>query len=347
MSRRALTLVIAAVAALVLGVLGTLLPVPYVALEPGPVTDTLGSAGAGKPLISVRGHATYPTTGHLYLTTVSVYGGPGQQPTLLEALRAWFDRSEAVVPQQVIYPPGQTSSQVEQENTREMEQSQQNAVTAALRELHVPVTVSVSVAAVEKGTPAAGTLRVGDVIVSVDGTAVTGADSLRQLIGKHKPGESVRLGVRRNGRPVEVSVGTVKASDGTGRAIIGVAVQSNPSYPFSVSIGLKDVGGPSAGMMFALGLIDRLTPGSLTAGRSIAGTGTIDDAGQVGPIGGIEQKVVGARRAGATVFLVPAQDCAGAKSAAPKGLRLVRVSTLQGAVTALEDIAAGRPVPAC
>jgi len=128
-----------------------------------------------------------------------------------------------------------------------------------------------------------------------------------------------------------------------------VEIRDEADYPFSVEISLKDVGGPSAGLMFALGIVDKLTPGSLTGGKFIAGTGTIDDSGHVGAIGGIAQKMVGARRKGATVFLSPAGNCAQARDTVPDGLRLVRVKTLSDAVEALEDLKAGRvdEVPTC
>lgn len=348
MSRRALTLLVAAGVSVALCVLAAVLPVPYVALLPGPVTDTLGTSPSAGPLIKVAGRRTYPTTGHLYLTTVEVYGDPTHQPTLLSALSAWLDRTKAVVPQQLIYPPGQSDKQVEQQNALEMSQSQQHAITAALHDLGIPVQQQVVVAEVSKGTPAVGKLQPGDVLLAVDGQKVTDETVLRNLISKRTPGAPVRLTVLRGGRTLTVTVGTVAASDSSHRAIVGVLVDVRSRFPFTVDIGLKDVGGPSAGMMFALGIIDKLTPDNLTGGRSIAGTGTIDDSGVVGPIGGIQQKVVAASRAGATVFLVPAADCTGAKAVAPKGLELVRVDTLKTAVSALEAIDRGSgTVPRC
>lgn len=348
MSRRALTLVVAAGLSVLLCLAGAFLPVPYVALLPGPVTDTLGTAKGEAPLIRVVGRTTYPTTGHLYLTTVEVYGDPQHQPTLLSALSAWLDHTKAVVPQQLIYPPGQTDKQVEQQNAQEMEESQQHAITAALRQLGIPVRQQVVVAEVTKGAPAEGRLRVGDVLLSVDGTTVTDEPTLRRLISRHKPGEQVHLQVRRDGKTLAVTVGTVAAQDNTKRAIVGVLTDVHHTYPFTVAVDLKDVGGPSAGLMFALGIVDKLTPGDLTGGRSIAGTGTIDDTGTVGPIGGIQQKVIAAGRAGVSVFLVPAADCASARSTEHNRVELVRVDTLSTAVKALEAIDSGSgAVPHC
>jgi PDZ domain-containing protein len=132
-----------------------------------------------------------------------------------------------------------------------------------------------------------------------------------------------------------------------GAPVIGVQVQENYKFPFNVRITVGDIGGPSAGMMFALGIIDMLTPMNLTNGKFIAGTGEITASGQVEPIGGIQQKMVGARDAGATVFLAPAGNCSDTVGAVPAGLRVVKVSTLSQAVTDLEAIKAGKSVPSC
>jgi len=143
-----------------------------------------------------------------------------------------------------------------------------------------------------------------------------------------------------------ITTGTTKNSKG--KAAVGIAVQTERKFPFNVSIQLNGVGGPSAGMMFALGIIDKLTPGGdLTDGKVVAGTGTIDASGNVGAIGGIQMKTIGARRDGATVFLAPADNCADAKANLPAGLELAKVSTLQDALTALKDIHEGKTPPSC
>jgi PDZ domain-containing protein len=130
---------------------------------------------------------------------------------------------------------------------------------------------------------------------------------------------------------------------------MGVEIMERYKFPFQVNISVGDIGGPSAGMMFALGIIDKLTKLNLTAGRFIAGTGEITPGGQVQPIGGIQQKMVGARNAGATIFLTPAANCADTKGAVPAGMRLVKVSTLNQAVTYLEALRSGQSqsVPSC
>ena len=337
----------AAVLAFVLAVVVTILPVPYVALVPGPVTDTLGKRRDGVPIITVKGHKTYPTDGNLYLTTVGVRGGPPSPLSLGLALRWWFDRHKAVLPQMVLYPPGQTAKQVEQQNTQEMQDSQQQAISAALRALGFPVTVQVTVAGVVKGKPADGKLKPGDVIARVDGLSATSRARLQALLARRAVGAPVTLDVVRGGKAQRVTLETVAAPGSPGRPIVGIDVGERHKYPFEVSINLKQVGGPSAGLMFSLGIIDRLTPGFLNGGKNVAGTGTIDDEGTVGAIGGIQQKLVAARAAGAVVFLTPAGNCAAAVKVRPKGLTLVKVATLRQALDRLAAIRAGGAVATC
>ncbi len=345
-TRRAATLVVASLLAVGLAVGGTVLDVPYVALAPGPVTDTLGTVGS-RPLIEISGRRTYPTSGELDLTTVSVSGGPPHPLDLGTALRGWLDHTVAVVPQEVVYPPNEDPAQVDRQNVQDMEDSQQHATTAALRALGVPVRTVVVVRSVSKASPAAQVLRAGDVLVSADGTAVSSTDVLRTLISRHRAGTAVRLVIRRAGNTIPVAVVTVTDRQ-QHRPVIGIEPGVMHVYPFHVRIGLKDVGGPSAGLMFALGIIDKLTPGPLTGGRHIAGTGEIDDNGNVGEIGGIQQKIVAARRDGATVFLTPAGNCADAVKARPAGLRLIKVTKLSDALASLHNLSDGiDPLPSC
>lgn len=345
MSPRTLTLAVAGFLVVLLSAVAALLPVPYVALAPGPVTNTLGAVGKTE-LIRIEGRETYPDRGKLDLTTVSVLGGPSRRLDLVTALRGWVDDTIAVVPEGQVYPPGQTAEEIEELSSVEMRDSQENATTAALRHLGIPVTTRLLVVDLAPGSAARGKLTSGDELLEVDGETVLGGAQLRDLVTAHEPGDTVRLVVGRQGRRIPFAVRTKEAEDG--RTIIGVTTRDDADYPFTVEISLQDVGGPSAGSMFALGIVDKLTPGSLTGGRHIAGTGTIDDAGRVGAIGGITQKMVAAREAGATVFLAPSGNCAEALRTKPDGLRLVRARTLSSAVRALDLIREGRRgVPHC
>ncbi|MGO9078779.1 MAG: PDZ domain-containing protein [Streptosporangiaceae bacterium] len=343
MSRRVLTLLIAGLGVIIALAAATIPAVPYVALTPGPTLNTLGSQGRHQ-LISITGRRTYRTSGHLNMVTVSFIGGPGSNFNIFAALRAWLTPGEAVVPQQEIFTPGQSQQQVLKQDTEEMTSSQQTATAAALCQLGIKYTTVDTVVATVKGTPAYRVLHRGDVITAVDGTPVNCRHEVTTLIRARKPGTPVRLTIRRAGRTAAIGLRT---ADISGHAVVGVDLAESYVFPFPVKISIGSIGGPSAGLMFALGIIDKLTPDNLTGGRFIAGTGEITANGQVQPIGGIQQKMAGARAAGATVFLTPAQNCPDTVGAVPAGLKLVKVSTLSGAIADLQALKRGRSVPSC
>jgi PDZ domain-containing protein len=300
------------------------------------VTDTLGKIGDAQ-LIQIEGRETFPTSGKLELTTVE----ETPELNLFGALRDWLDPKRAVVPRELVQPPGTSKEEIQQENTQAMLDSQDQATAAALAQLGIkPTRTTVVVVEVPADAAAAGKLEADDVIIAVDGNPVTSRDQLRSEIGKVRPGEPVTVTFRRDGgKPRDVSIMTRSSRDDPKRPMIGVSTTEKHTYPFTVRIRLSDVGGPSAGLMFALGIVDLLTPGTLTDGETIAGTGTIDVTGAVGPIGGIEQKVLGAQKSGATVFLVPSRNCIDAERTAGDGLRLVKVDTLANALDSLKALA--------
>ncbi|MEU6717675.1 PDZ domain-containing protein [Nonomuraea sp. NPDC046802] len=345
MSRRALTLLLAGFLVLALGVVGAFRPVPYVVLSPGPTENTIGEVGK-KPVISIKGRQTYPTAGALSLVTVAYQGGPAAQIDLLTALRGWIDPTVAVVPQETIFAPDRDPKEVEEENTVEMTNSQDSATAAALNELKIPYNMVVTVVSTEKGKPADGKLQKDDVINSVDGKPATDVDVVGDAVKARKPGQSVVFNVTRGKDKLDVTLQTVAGPQG--QTLVGVLMKADYKFPFDVDINVGDVGGPSAGLMFSLGIYDKLTPGELTGGKKIAGTGTIEPSGEVGPIGGIAQKMVGAKEAGATIFLTPAGNCAEAMKGVPDGLRLVKADTLHDAVQSLDALRTGKGnVPAC
>ncbi|MFA1544857.1 PDZ domain-containing protein [Actinomadura chokoriensis] len=347
MSRRATTLTVASVLILVLAVIGSVMRVPYVALMPGPTSNTLGTNDKGQPLIRIDGRQTYPDQGHLNFTTVTYRGGPGGRIDLFTALRGWLDGDTAIVPEETIFPKNETPKEVDKENTRAMQDSQQNAEAAALHQLGVPVTTRVVVDGVQKGRPADGVLKPGDEITELDGAKVTSVSQVTGPMAKRKIGDTVTLTYKRDGKEHEAPLKTV--ADPTGkRAVVGVVLSDQYKFPFKIDISIGDIGGPSAGLMFSLAIYDKLTPGPLTQGKFIAGTGTITPEGQVGPIGGIQQKMIAARNAGATVFLTPKDNCSDAVAARPDGLRLVRADTLNSSIQAINAINTGKgAVPAC
>jgi Lon-like protease len=339
-SRRTWTLLVSLSLATALGLLGALATVPYVALRPGPTFDTLGVV-AGRTVVDVKGTQTYPTTGHLNMTTVSVV----DNVTLYTALALWMSGHSALVPRDEIFPPELSAQQVEKQNQQMFQDSEANAKAAALRYLGYPTTVVAG--QVVAGGAASGRLVAGDRLLALDGRELrTAQQTVEQLAGSH-PGQVVRLRFQRGDSPPQEVAITLGTGAQPGRGYLGIALTERPEVPFTITITLADVGGPSAGLMFALAIVDKLTPGALTGNTFVAGTGEIATDGQVGPIGGIPLKMLRAREAGATVFMVPAENCSEAAQRAPDGLRLVRVGTLTDAVHALDEIRAGQQPPHC
>jgi PDZ domain-containing protein len=358
MPRRTATLIASTLTLIALLCVGLLTPTPYSEMSPGPTVNTLGEYG-GDTVIHITGHPTYPATGHLNMTTVRVTGADYRM-NLVEAVMGWARHDDKVVEHDTLYPQGQTAQQADQQNAEEFTQSQDSAKVAALDELKIPVPARVIVGAVVAGGASQGLLHAGDVIKSVDGTAVTQPDDVAKLVTKHQPGQKVVFtvvnaadakGKPADGLPTHQVTVTTRKSDDTGpsRAVVGIQAGVEHLFPFAIDIKLADVGGPSAGMMFALGIVDKLTPGNMTGGKFVAGTGTIDDSGNVGPIGGISLKTIGARDKGAQYFLTPADNCGEAAKDVPHGLTLVKVKTLDDAMAALTDIKSGdtADLPSC
>lgn len=315
-----------------------LVPSDYVILRPGPVTNILGDGSEGKPIVTVSGHARYAAGGELNFTTVRQVGEPDDRARLLDVIVAALRPSEDVYDLDLLYPPGTTSQGAREESAAEMLDSQQVATAVALRSVGAKVTDHLIVGAVPDGSPATGRLEGGDRILAIDGTPVTTSEQVRTAVRRHRPGEDVTVTVRRGSAERTVRTTT---RDSDGNAAIGIILGRTYDFPFEVKIDVGKVGGPSAGLMLALGINDLLTPGDLTGGQDVAGTGTLADDGTVGPIGGIAQKLVGARAGGARWFLAPADNCDEVRGRVPDGLRVVRVGTFAEAYADVRRIAAG------
>ena len=333
-------IVVGAVLLVIFGLLGAAVPVPYVAEVPGPTYNTLGDIG-GDQIITVDGRAPNQVSGNLNLTTVGVSRAG---LSLVEAVRGWFDSEVTVVPQDAVYPPNQTPQQTQQQNRQDFLNSEQSAEAAALGHLGFPDKVVVQ--GVSSGSPSQGKLQEDDAIEAVGGTPTPDLATLTTALKAIPGGTPVEISYSRLGQPGTTTVTTTAASDRSG-SVLGVLVNEMPSAPFDVDIQVKDVGGPSAGLMLTLGILDKVGNTDLTGGKVIAGTGTIDRHGAVGPIGGIQLKMVSARRIGAKLFLVPAGNCDEALRAPQPGLPMARVATLDDALTALADVQAGRTPPSC
>ena len=332
MTQRTLAGLLAAPLLIALWVAAASEPLPYVTYEPGLTVNVLGDRG-GQQIIQVAGHQTYADGGQLRMTTVYVSQPRPAEVTLAQLVKDWVNRDDAIYPYDAIYQPRETQASSQKQGHAEMVSSQDAATAAALEELGYDV-VSVKVSKVYAHTPAQGRLEVGDVLEKVDGTPVTSLAQVTQAVQSSGAGRPVHFVVRRDGKQTEV---TVTPQEDKGVPRVGVGLSPDLHFPFEVSVKIDpNIGGPSAGLMFSLGIYDVLTPGSLTDGQTIAGTGTIDEAGNVGPIGGIQQKIAAARDAGAKLFFVPPDNCADALGAQNGDMRLVKAATMHDAVEALK-----------
>lgn len=339
-------MLLAGMSALGLGIAVGTIPVPYVIESPGPTYNTLGES-QGKPVISITGRDAYPAKGNLDLTTVYVDGGPNGPVSILDAFSAWLAPSKAVHPVELIYPTGTTREEAEEQSSVAMTTSQENAVASALKELDIPFGQQLQAAGLSEGSASAGKIEPGDILKTINGRDITSLAVVQEELAAGK-GVPATVVVERGGQPVTETI--TPKDNGEGRFILGVMLKYLFTFPFTVDISLEKVGGPSAGLMFSLGIIDTVTPGDLTGGKHIAGTGTISPDGLVGPIGGIEQKMQGARAGGATMFLTPAANCREVVGQIPDGLQVVRVENLAEARDAVERAGSGQDtsgLPAC
>src|SRR3954469_21470192 len=343
LSRRVRTLIVAGVLFLVLFLVALFLPVPYVILTPGPTYNTLGTDPFSKdPVIVLGGKQASRTSGHLNMTTVRIQD---ESITAAQALAAWLKADEIVLPQTAITPPGISNKQQEQRDAADFSSSQDSATVAALCQLGYPR--GFGILSVSPDGPAHAVLKTGDQFVTVAGRPAETGDKLAAVVQSLTPGTTVPVAVERQGKPATVQVKVGPPPKGGKGARLGVAVGNTCLAPFTGTIHLENVGGPSAGLMFALAIIDKAGSEDLTGGRFIAGTGEIAEDGKVGPIGGIQLKLIAAKRKGASVFLAPAGNCADVRKATPAGLKVVKVNTLHDAVEDLLKLKRGQSVPSC
>jgi PDZ domain-containing protein len=315
-----------------LGLYVAITGLPFVTYAPGPTVNVLGDNG-GEPIIEVTGHPSYRDDGELRMTTVSVTQRDARLD-LFTLMRTWLSRDDAVYPFFAQYGSTGSSKQDTQEGQVEMVTSQDAAVAAALTQLDIPIHPVIEVVSVTDGMPADGKLEVRDKLRAVGGTTVTSTTDVAKLIGEVPDGESVRVKVERDGEPVTVRVTPVTKE---GHRMVGITLQPSYEFPFDVAVNISDsIGGPSAGLMFATSIYDTLTPGSLTGGDVVAGTGTITPDGKVGQIGGIQQKIAGARQDGAQLFLVPPANCADALGGDNGSMRLAKAATLAKAIAEIK-----------
>lgn len=332
MSQRLIAVCIAGPLALILGGIALAVPLPYASYSPGPTFDILGTDENRAEVIQVDGHKAYYDDGQIRFTTV-IASSYGQKLTLGDALARWFDPDRAVVPYDVVHPEDQSKKDEEAEGQVQMSTSQDTAKAVALKEIGVDVPTAVQAAAVAADGPSADKLLPGDLFQEVDGKPVTDADQIVKAVQKHADLSNVEFKIRRDEDELTVRV---KPKLVKGVPKVGIQVGLGYEFPFKIQLRVDPtVGGPSAGLMFSLAIYDTLTPGSMTGGATIAGTGELLPDGTVGPIGGIAQKIAGAQEAGAELFFVPKDNCPDVKDLDPD-LRLVKATTMHEARLALE-----------
>jgi len=323
-----------------------LVPVNAVIEAPGPTWNVLDNGSSSdQDVLKVSGTETYPTEGALRMTTVSVSGCPGYPVTTADLIAAWFSADKRIVDRNEVCPQDQSAEQVEETGKAQMTASQDSAVIAALAETGKAGAMHLTVTEVTEQQTSTE-IQAGDVLETItpqggQTTTLASFSQLRELMTTIPEGTRVTLGVRRGDQKASAALTTIAPQEGTTGSLLGLSLKISVDSPVEATFGLSDVGGPSAGMMFALGVVDEITPGSLTGGKDISGTGTIDMTGQVGPIGGIQQKMAGARESGSTFFLAPASNCNEVTGHEPKGMQVFAVNTLHEAIAATEAIASG------
>lgn len=318
------------------------IPVQYITEQPGPTFNTIGEYD-GKQLITIEGEKSYPVEGQLDMTTVSVAGGPNTDVNSLYVLANFFDKASNVVPSALMYAPTTSSDEVSAQNAADMTDSQQNAEAAALTYLKKDFTEKLVVAGLADDSASADKIQENDVVTAINGEKLEHYDQLNKLVDE-SDGKEITVTVKRDGEEHNVAV-TPRYNEDSQKYLLGLYIKKDYTFPFTVNYGLEEVGGPSAGMMFALGIIDELNEVNMTGGKHFAGTGTIDSAGNVGAIGGAPQKLTGAQDAGAEIFLLPADNCADVAGRIPEGLTVIPVKTLDEAAQTVQQIGEGSKDP--
>lgn len=337
MTRRMQTLLAGVVVLSALALLLAFVPVPYVALVPGPTVNTLGSY-EGKPVIEVDGKTPNSTSGHLNLTTVGVIDGI----TIFQAIAGWFSDDSAIVPRETVYPPTKSRKETDEQNRADYVASESSAIQAAMNYLDFPKKVVVVDA------PEGSSIVAGDALEKVNGQPVPTSDVLASVMGQIAPGTTIAVDYLHNGAAASTQITTKEPPKDRTGSLMGLTVNERGYGGFTVTFAQNDIGGPSAGLMLSLGIIDLVGPEPLVGKEFVAGTGTITPDGKVGPIGGIRFKLKKAAEVGAQLFLTPAENCAEAMTNPPDdGPVLAKVSTIQDAVTAIENLRAGKKISTC
>lgn len=316
------------------------LTVPYAAEGPGPTFNTLDKVNDTE-VISIEGAHVDKTSGHLDMTTISVR----TNMTFAQAVSRWIVHGDTLVPIERVIPQDKTEDEVREMNKNAFSSSESSATAAALHYLKKPM--KVEVVGVAKDSPATKEIKIGDRIVAINGKDVGTGSQARDIVRSYRPGEKISIDVTRQGKNLNLQAVLAPHPESKDVPFLGINMTTTAQDDLKVTYNLEDIGGPSAGMMFALAVVDKLSPGELNHGKHVAGTGTIDDFGKVGPIGGIDHKAQAAQEAGAELFLAPVQNCAELKGTDFPSMKIAAVSSLSEAIAAMDDFAQGKELKSC
>ena len=302
---------------------------PFLAFSSGPVSDAADAVVAEEVEV-------FPPNGELLMLTVV-----SQDVNLFEALIAGLDPTIDLVRKEAYRQPDESDDEYRRRVLAQMDDSSQRAITVALGHLgYEMVPIDVLITDLMEDAPSAEVLQIGDAVNSFDGNEIVSGTDLTDALTGHSPGDVVEMGITRDGSEQTIDVELAARPDGSEGAMIGITVGELTEPPFPLSLESGSIGGPSAGMMHTLAIVDTLTPGELTGGHVIAGTGTIQYDGSVGSIGGIRQKVVGAEAAGAEFILVPAGNYEEALTAEREAIEIVPIANITEALDFLENLGA-------
>ena len=335
--RRSTIMSMAGLGASIMVAVLSVLPAAFALGAPGPTFDTLALTDEA-PTVEITGAPTYPASGELRLTTVSVGRASDHALTLGRVLRDWVSPAAYVAPEELVFGAPEEQQEFEEQSEQAWITSQEAATVAALEALGDDVPADLDVAAIDESSAADGVLEPGDRIITADGAATGSFAALTEAVADRAPGDDITIGYVRSGQTQEATFATL--DDGAGNAFMGIWIDPQFDLPIDVTVNVPEVSGPSAGLMFSLGIMDQLTEVDELGGARVAGTGTISVAGDVGPIGGIRMKMYGARDAGSDYFLAPAENCAEVAGNVPAGLDVFSVDTLDDAYAAITAIGA-------
>ncbi|WP_430868497.1 YlbL family protein [Demequina aurantiaca] len=346
-TRRATVMSAAGLVTSILIAVLTVIPSQFAIGGPGPTYDTLGVDDSGEPLVAIEGAPTYPASGELRLTTVSVSRGGSSLFTMGSVLAGYFSSQRYVVPEEFVFGDPDQEADYDEQAQQDWITSQESATVSALEALGVPVPATIRVAGVQEDSNAVGLLQTDDVLTAIDGQPVETYTEMSEAVSVHEPGDMIQVTVMRGEEEVTESFEMLDAGDGT--AVMGIWIDPTFDIPIDVTVQIDRVGGPSAGTMFSLAIMDKLTEEDELSGQNVAGTGTIDADGDVGPIGGIQFKMDGASKAGAEYFLAPVENCEDVRGHVPQGLSVFSVDNLDDAYTAVVAIGSGNTsqLPTC